>query len=139
MYIKIQREIRFVHHYMKRDKIPKDTKVDIYKLNICSNRINSLENNRFMENNNPMENNGSMENNNPLEPDANGDITIGPDFCNINIGDDDGKEKDLLDEPGIPELEELYYDDNYDFDTGKFTGMSEKTKEMYLHRFTDIL
>ena len=111
----------------EKSKIPKDAKVDIYKLNICSNRINSLENNRFMENNNPMENNRSME------PDANGDITIGPDFCNINIGDDDGKEKDLLDEPGIPELEELYYDDNYDFDTGKFTGMSEKTKKMYLY------
>ena len=99
----------------EKSKIPKDAKVDIYKLNICSNRINSLKNNRS------------------LEPDANGDITIGPDFCNINIGDDDGKEKDLLDEPGIPELEELYYDDNYDFDTGKFTGMSEKTKEMYLY------
>jgi hypothetical protein len=98
----------------EKSKIPKDTKVDIYKLNICSNRINSLENNRS------------------LEPDANEDITINPDFCNSNIGDD-GKEKDLLDEPGIPELEDLYYDDNYDFDTGKFTGMSEKTKEMYIY------
>ena len=98
----------------EKNNIPKDTKVDIYKLNICSNRIKSLENNRS------------------LEPDANGDITISPDFCNSNIGDD-GKEKDLLDEPGIPELEDLYYDDNYDFDTGKFTGMSEKTKEMYVY------
>ena len=99
--------------YEKR-KIPKNTQVDIYKLNICSNRINSLENK------------------NSLEPDANGDITISPEVCNSNIGDD-GKEKDLFDEPGIPELEDLYYDDNYDFDTGKFTGMSGKTRDMYFY------
>ena len=98
----------------EKSKIPKNTKVDIYKLNICSNRINSLENK------------------NSLEPDADGEIKIRPDFCNINI-EDDGKEKDLLDEPGMFELEELYYDDNYDFNTGKFTEMSEKTKEMYLY------
>jgi len=98
----------------EKSKIPKNTKVDIYKLNICSNRINSLENK------------------NSLEADDNGEIKINPDFCNSNIGDD-GKEKDLLDEPGMIELEELYYDDNYDFDTGKFTEMSEKTKEMYIY------
>jgi hypothetical protein len=98
----------------EKSKIPKDTEVDIYKLNICSDRINSLENN------------------NSLDPDANGNVTISPNVCNSNIGDD-GKEKDLFDEPGIPELENLYYDDNYDFDTGKFTEMSEKTKEMYLY------
>ena len=67
-----------------------------------------------------------------MEPDANGEINISPDVCNSNIGDD-GKEKDLFDEPGIPELENLYYDDNYDFDNGKFTGMSEKTREMYIY------
>jgi len=94
-------------------KIPKNTPRDIYKLNICNNRINSLENKQS------------------FEPNANGEITIGPDFCNINIGDD-GKEKDLSDEPGIPELEELYYDDNYDFKTGKFTGMSENTRKNFI-------
>jgi hypothetical protein len=98
----------------EKSKIPKDTEVNIYKLNICSDRINSLENK------------------NTLEPDINGEINIGPEVCNSNIGDD-GKEKDLFDEPGIPELENLYYDDNYDFDSGKFTGMSEKTREMYIY------
>ena len=97
----------------EKGKIPKNSPRDIYKLNICNNRINSLENKQS------------------FEPDANGEITIGPDFCNINIGDD-GKEKDLSDEPGIPELEELYYDDNYDFKTGKFTGMSENTRKNFL-------
>ena len=37
----------------------------------------------------------------------------------------------LEDEPGIPELIDLYYDDDYDYKTGKFLGMSESTKEQY--------
>jgi len=98
----------------EKGKIPKNTPRDIYKLNICGNRINSLENKQT------------------FEPDINGEITIGPKFCNINFGDD-GKEKTLYDEPGIPELEELYYDDGYDFKTGKFTGMNENTRKKYLY------
>ncbi len=37
----------------------------------------------------------------------------------------------LSDEPGIPELEHLYWDD-FDFATGKFKGMTDKTKQIYL-------
>jgi len=96
----------------EKGKIPKNTPREIYKLNICDNRINSLQNKHT------------------LDPDINGDITIGPKVCSINIGED-GKEKNLGDEPGIPELEELYYDDNYDYQSGKFTGMSENTKKVY--------
>ena len=96
----------------EKGKIPVNTPRDIYKLNICDNHINSLQNK------------------NSLEPDANGDISVGPKVCSINIGDN-GKEKDLEDEPGIPELMELYYDDNYDYKTGKFTGMSEKTQKIF--------
>lgn len=98
----------------EKGKIPKGAPRDIYKLNICNNPINSLENNQSFDH------------------DINGEITIGPNFCNINIGDD-GKEKNLFDEPGIPELEELYYDDDYDFKTGKFTKMSENTIKDYLY------
>lgn len=96
----------------EKGKIPKNTPRDIYKLNICDNRINALQNKQS------------------LEPDADGEITVGPKVCSINIGDD-GKDKTLGDEPGIPELEELYYDDNYDYKTGKFTGMSENTRKIY--------
>ena len=96
----------------EKGKIPENTPRDIYKLNICDNRINALKNKQT------------------LEPDDNGDITVGPKMCSMNIGDD-GELSDLADEPGIPELEELYYDDNYDFNTGKFTGMSESTKKIY--------
>jgi len=93
--------------------IPKGVPRDIYKLNICDDRISSLQNKQS------------------LEPDANGEITVGPKFCNMNIGDD-GQQKNLDEEPGIPELEELYYDDNYVFKTGKFTGMSENTRKVFL-------
>lgn len=43
----------------------------------------------------------------------------------------------LSDEPGIPELEYLYWDD-FDFITGKFKGMRDETKQIYLedvHKF----
>lgn len=43
----------------------------------------------------------------------------------------------LSDEPGIPELEYLYWDD-FDFTTGKFKGMMDETKKVYLedvHKF----
>lgn len=96
----------------EKHKIPVNTPRDIYKLNICDNRIKALKNNH------------------DLEPDANGDITVGPKVCNMNIGDD-AKEKTLVDEPGINELEELYYDDKYDFNTGKFTGMSDTSRKTY--------
>jgi hypothetical protein len=97
----------------EKGKIPKGIPRDIYKLNICDNRINSLQNKQS------------------LEPDANGEITVGPKVCNMNIGED-GEQKNLDEEPGIPELEELYYDDNYDFKSGKFTGMSENTRKVFL-------
>jgi hypothetical protein len=90
----------------EKGKIPKNTPRDIYKLNICNNQS--------------------------LDPDSNGEITNGSNFCNFNIGDD-GKEKYISDEPDINDLDDLYYDDNYDFNTGKFTRMSENTKKMYLH------
>ena len=96
----------------EKGKIPKGVPRDIYKLNICDNRINALKNN------------------NSLDPDSNGNIYVGPKVCNINLTDS-GENKTLADEPGIPELLELYYDDIYDYKTGKFTGMSNKTKQTF--------
>lgn len=96
----------------EKGNIPPNTPRDVYKLNICDNRINSLQNKHS------------------LDPDTKGDIFVGPKVCDVNITDN-GKDKTLEDEPGIPELMELYYDDNYDYQTGKFTGMSEKTKKIF--------
>ena len=47
---------------------------------------------------------------------------------NIN---DSGEVKNLMEEPGIPELEHLYYDDGYNYETGKFEKMSEKATSQY--------
>ena len=94
----------------EKGSIPPNTPRQIYKMNICENRINALKNGHDM---------------------TKGDITVGPDVCGLNIGDDN-EVKDLDDEPGIPELMELYFDDNYDYETGKFTGMSKETNEIFL-------
>jgi hypothetical protein len=96
----------------EKGKIPVNTHRDIYKLNICDNRISSLKNN------------------NSDIPDENGNVTVNPKVCSMNISDD-GQDKTLEDEPGIPELIQLYYDDNYDFKTGKFTGMSNDNKKVF--------
>jgi len=94
-----------------RTKIPYGVKTQIIKYNICDNRINSLRNNSSLNK-------------------STGDLTINPSVCNVNLKDD-GMLKTLEDEPGIPELLDLYNDDNYDFETGTFNGMSETTKTMF--------
>ena len=96
----------------EKGNIPQNAPRQIYKLNICDNRINALKNKQT------------------LEPDANGYIFVGPKVCNMNIRDN-GETKNLADEPGIPELMELYYDDNYDLKSGTFTGMTEKTRQIF--------
>lgn len=58
------------------------------------------------------------------------EIQVAPKVCNINLNSDNTL-KSLNDEPGIPQLRELYNDDNYDYSTGKFTGMSESTSREF--------
>jgi hypothetical protein len=120
-----------------KSKIPKDVKPEIHYLNICDNRINALKGD--------------------LDLESTGDIAIHPNICSFNVAKPEEKidyqkqensptveydnsingdtvennNKTLEDEPGIPELMELYYDDNYDYETGKFTGMSESTRELF--------
>jgi hypothetical protein len=50
--------------------------------------------------------------------------SINPKLCDL-------EDSSLIDEPGVPELEELYYDDNYDLQTGKFTGMTDETRKLF--------
>ena len=84
-------------------KIPKDVDARIKRNNLCSNRLNILM--------------GSEASNKKSE------MTINPKFCSIN-------NKNLEEEPGIPELKNLYYD-KYDYDTGKFTGMTNEMSKTY--------
>lgn len=96
----------------EKNKIPPNTPRSIYKMNICDNRINDLKNNNGPELNND-------------------EISINPkNICSSSINDK-GENKNLEEEPGIPELIELYYDDNYNFETGKFTGMTNETKNIF--------
>ena len=115
----------------KKD-IPANIPRTINKLNICDNRINSLKikENKKEENKKEEEKNDNIFNKlnffNKPEP----DVTINPKVCSIN-NNNNKETKHLIEEPGIQELEQLYFDDNYDYTTGKFTAMSESTKNQY--------
>ena len=109
-----------------RNKIPKDAEVEILNLNICDNRIDALKRG------------SNIDFSKDLEDDE--EIKIHPKMCSFNLkpkheyevkSDDDDDVKNLDDEPGIPELMELYYDDDYDYDTGKFRGMKPETQELF--------
>lgn len=104
-----------------RSKIPKDAKVNVLKLNICDNRINSLKRG------------SNIDFSGIIDTDTD-TIKIHPKICSINLkknSESPDELKDLEDEPGIPELMELYYDDNYDYKTGKFTGMKANTRAIF--------
>lgn len=98
---------------LQKDKIPPNVPRKLYKLNICDERINAL---RRGQNTDPFE--------------TTGDMTISPKICSMNIKKN-GMVKTLAEEPGIPELKELYYDDEYDYKTGQFLGMSSVTQKIY--------
>ena len=97
----------------KKQQIPQGTNPSIERKNICSERIKAL--NKF----------------DPSMNDVNPDLyNINPAFCDMNINTD-GSIKSLINEPGIFELQKLYYD-KYDFNEGKYIGMTDKMKELYL-------
>lgn len=97
---------------LKKDTIPKNTKREIIRLNICDNRIKALKNNEVYSEDGK-------------------EVTIQPKICSINLNKD-GDTKTLTDEPGINEIMQLYLDDNYDYSNGTFTGMSDETKKQFM-------
>jgi hypothetical protein len=98
---------------LQKDKIPPNVPRKLYKLNICDERINALRRGQNMD---------------PFQ--VKGDIIVAPKICSMNIKRN-GAVKTLAEEPGIPELKELYYDDMYDYKTGQFTGMSTSTQKIF--------
>ena len=102
--------------YEHRNEIPQDAQPTISKVNLCSSRINAL-----------------MKDKAPLvvlaEKQTNTIIDITSRFCDLNVGKNNSPKK-LGDEPGIPELEALYYD-IYDYNTGKFSSMSDEMLKQY--------
>ena len=98
-----------------RDEAPKDHIPKITKNNLCSKRVAALLNNQdFL-----MLENQFKE----------GNIKINPEFCTINC-DDCPSIKNLAQEPGIPELQTLYYD-KYNYDTGEFSKMTKEMENLY--------
>ena len=119
---------------LEKDKIPKNVQRKIYKLNICDERVHSLMDKKAPSSKiNPTPNINSTQsstssNQKPLDPNK---AYINPKLCSMNVKKD-GSPKNLSEEPGIQELMQLYLDDQYDYSTGMFTGMSEPTQKQFL-------
>ena len=97
----------------EKETIPKDAHIEVLNYNLCNNLVNALVNN-----------------NDYSDIRDYNDITIQPNVCSVNVNEK-GETKSLIDEIGIPELEALYLDDDYDFEKGVFKGMTKATQEMY--------
>jgi hypothetical protein len=99
---------------LNKKQIPAGIDAKLSKVGLCSSRINALLNGQ------------------DLEGDLNGNINISPKFCGMNFDKKTQKTRNLVEEPGIPELKHLYYDDKYDFDKeGRFTAMSPEMEKVY--------
>jgi hypothetical protein len=158
-----------------KGKIPKDVQPEIYKLNICDNRINALKHDlnlnagpndpisvhpkicsfNIKQNEKPyldkeregikeLKGTGTSSDTDSYTDSETKDSDSSDSFSSnssnnsnssnsnsSSIDSDYQSEKMLSDEPGIPELMELYYDDKYDYETGKFSGMTEKTQAQF--------
>jgi hypothetical protein len=78
----------------------------------------------------PKQNNTNTNTNNTDPTIQTNNAYINPKLCTMNVKKD-GSVKTLNEEPGIPELMQLYLDDNYDYSTGLFTGMSQETEKQF--------
>jgi len=98
--------------YENRNSIPANVKPTISKVNLCSSRINALLGDKSILNTVP-----------------NTVVNVNATFCELNKTKD-GTSASLVSEPGIPELEKLYYDE-YDYNTGVFSSMSKDMSTQY--------
>lgn len=126
---------------MDKSTIPKGVQIKLTKLNMCSRRIAALkptqnnENGIVIKGKNCNMNkkvtsimSGGADENYSYKSDDWGpmDANLGSeDIITSELGS-----KTLLDEIGIPELVQLYYDE-YDYNTGKYHKMSKEAKEQY--------
>lgn len=113
---------------LKKKRIPEGANAQLTKVGLCSSRINALLNGQDYT-----KQDGS-------------DIVVNPKFCKLNsVGSgsgsgsgSSGEVKTLADEPGIPELKRLYYD-QYDYDqsgdkrvaNNGFNAMSPAMQKVY--------
>ena len=107
----------------ERSSIPEGAEIKVRKSSFCDSRIEALQTNM-----------------NSLQADRK---KAAKNPCFVEAGrKKDKKVKDqpptLRDEPGILELEQLYYDDGFDYKTGKFTTMSDSAKARYYSDLTQF-
>ena len=109
-----ENKIERIVPFKDKASIPENMKTRVKKINLCNKRINALINNKNLD-----------------TADENEEIVIQPKFCNMNLKND-ASTQSLINEPGMPELETLYYD-VYDYDSGEYKTMSEDSKQTYLN------
>jgi hypothetical protein len=125
-----------------KNKIPKGVKHEIRYLNICDTRINALKRDLDLDSVGEVNIHPNICSFNIAKPEETlnyqkhmGGATVELTINNSNgatvESDNSELKKTLEDEPGIPELMELYYDDMYNYETGKFTGMSDSSRELF--------
>ena len=102
----------------EKDKIPSSGHFEVSKINLCGERVDILSNELVNHDSEDTE-----------SKDVNVNITPKK-LCSMNLNKK-GKIKTLDEEIGIPELMELYYDDGYDYKSGKFNKMSEETEKQF--------
>ena len=126
---------------LEKKDIPSGSDPKIEKMGICNARFELLNiGNNFL---NKM-NFGNTKN---VEYDEDGNVITGNNqdstekniklkktYCNINKKINNTAKENLSDEPGIPELMNLYYD-KYDYEKGEYNGMSDESR----NRFVDDL
>lgn len=95
---------------LNKKLLPKDANTTIKRNNLCTARLNALVNTQDIN----------------VANDAK--VTIHPKFCDMNYNKTQNSVRNLNEEPGIPELEKLYFD-IYDYESGGFTGMSETMRK----------
>ena len=94
-----------------KHKVPENANMKMNSVSLCSKRLDILVNNNDYD----------------VKDTKNKKITVNPDYCNTQSKN---MSVNLLEEPGMVELEKLY-SDIYDYDTGKYIGMSDTMKNKY--------
>mgnify|MGYP006104784955 CR=1 FL=1 len=96
---------------MDKHKVSDNANMKMNSVSLCSKRLDILVNNNDYD----------------VKDTKNKKITVGPDYCNTQSKN---MSVNLLEEPGMVELEKLY-SDKYDYETGKYIGMSDTMKNKY--------
>ena len=103
----------------ERNKMPPGTNYKYTRKNLCSRRIQALKPTQNTENGIRIKGKNCKMN-----------LKIQKEMDGINLPIENLQNMMFIDEPGIPQLELLYYDD-YNLNTGKYVGMTEKYTAKY--------